>query len=85
MKIPEQRTENRQARSACRTHNKGGYIMKTYRIECVNLKKDWKSGHVGTTVKTGFAEVKKFMYPLKLHYVRNGEYWTAFNEIGYQY
>nr|DAJ99380.1 MAG TPA: hypothetical protein [Caudoviricetes sp.] len=63
MKIPEQRTENRQALRACRTHNKGGYIMKTYRIECVNLKKDWKSGHVGTTVKTGFAEVKKFMYP----------------------
>ena len=58
---------------------------KTYRIDCVDLEKDWKSGHVGTTFKTGFAEVKKFMYPLKLHYVRNGKYWTAFNEIGYQY
>ena len=59
--------------------------MKTYRIECVDLKKDWKSGHIGTTVKTGFSEVKKFLRPLKLHYVRNGKYWTTYNEVGHQY
>lgn len=60
--------------------------MQTYRIECVNLKKDWKTGHVGTLWKTGFAEVKKFMHPLKLHYVSNGKYWTAYDEkSGHEY
>ena len=54
--------------------------MKTYRIDCVNLKKDWKSGHIGTSWKTGFAEVKKIMHPLKLHYVSNGKYWTAYDK-----
>ena len=59
--------------------------MKTYKIECVNLKKDWKSGHIGTTFKTGFAEVRKLLHPLKIHYVQNGKYWTAYNEVGHQY
>lgn len=59
--------------------------MKTYRIECVNLKKDWKSGHIGTTFKTGLKEVRKFVHPLKLSYVRNGKYWTAYDEVGHQY
>ena len=58
--------------------------MKTYKIEFVNLKKDKKIGHIGIAVKTGFTEVKKFMHPLKLHYEKNGKYWTAY-EAGYQY
>ena len=59
--------------------------MKTYRIDVVNLKKDWKSGHVGTYFKTGFTEVKKFIHPLKPHYSKNGKYWTAYDKTGYQY
>ena len=59
--------------------------MKTYKIECVDLKKDWPSGHIGTTFKTGLAEVRKFLHPLKIHYVQNGKYWTAWDEVDYQY
>ena len=36
--------------------------MKTYRIDCVSLKKDQKSGHIGTSWKTGFAEVVKYAF-----------------------
>lgn len=60
--------------------------MKTYRIDCVNLKKDFKSGYIGTSWKTGFAEVKKFIHPLTLYYVSNGKYWTAYDEkSGHKY
>lgn len=59
--------------------------MKTYKIDCVDLTKDWKSGHIGISFKIGLAEVRKFLSPLPLHYVQNGKYWTAYDEIGHQY
>ena len=59
--------------------------MKTYRIDCVDLKKDWESGYVGVSFKTGLAEVRKFLFPLSLHYVKNGKYWTTSDETGHQY
>lgn len=62
-----------------------GGKMKTYRIDCVDLKKDWESGYIGAFFKTGLAEVRKFLSPLSLHYVQNGQYWTAFGESEHQY
>lgn len=43
--------------------------MKTYKIDCVDLTKDWKSGHIGISFKIGLAEVRKFLSPLPLHYI----------------